>query len=716
MSTRIGIDVGGTFTDSVAVDEETGAVTTHKAFTNYRDLAEPVLTAATQFSRRSSQDDQNGASPVSSIFHATTLASNALVERNTPAVGLLCTEGFRDILDTRRTRKKYLYDVLWDKPENLIRRMLRREVTERLNYRGETLIPLDEESARSAVGFLARNGIRDFAVCLLYSFLDPAHERRLREIILEMVPDAEVSISSDIMPEQREFERTTTTVLNAMIRRLIDRYLLRLESGIDQEHLSVPLQIMKANGGVARPTTVRERPIETYESGPAAGVTAAVAVGHAIGNTNLITFDVGGTTSDVSLIWDGNPIMSLEEELEWSIPIRIPMIHIRSVGSGGGSIAWIDKGGALRVGPRSAGSDPGPACYGRGGTAPTLTDANLLLGRMSPDLLGGEVTLDRSSAESAIESAVATALNWDIVRAASGISTIASMDMVHLIREVTVNRGYDPRDCALMCFGGAGGMHAVDVARELEMSEVIVPANPGVFSAIGCLYADVRHEYVRTYVAPTSPAPIRQLNDVFESMRATAREALRKDDLGAASVIFEHSLHLRYHGEAYAISIPVDYSVFGGDSQYTDEGEAYELEVAVSVDESDKVTQEAIVDAVEHFHSKHERVYGFAREDPVENVNVGLKVTVRLPKPAMVTDLETRKTEDALASTRAVFFVDRFFDTPVYNRYALGSDAVVAGPAILEESHATIVVPPGSVAKVDEFRNVRIMLTRKGKP
>jgi len=712
MTLRIGIDVGGTFTDGVAVDEMNGAVTTAKTFTTYGDLSDGVLQVVKELSGTNGQGKghPDPSKAISSIFHGTTLVSNALVERKVPPIGLLCTAGFRDVLDTRRTRRKYLYDIMWNKPENLVRRLYRREVVERLNYHGEVLTPIDEATVKDAVAFLARNGIKTLAVSYLYSFLNPTHERRTRDIILEMLPEAEISLSSDVIAEQREFERTTTTILNAMVKGLIDRYLGRLESALTEQHIDAPLQIMKANGGVARTATVRAKPVETYESGPAAGVTAAVAFGQMMGVPNLLTLDMGGTTTDVSLVWNGRPLMTLEEELEWSLPIRIPMIQIRSIGSGGGSLGWIDKGGALRVGPASAGSEPGPACYGRGGTKPTVTDADVVLGRLNPKhILGGKVSLNAELARKAIQEHIAEFLHLDVVQAAHAISQISAMDQVHLIREVTVNRGYDPRSFSLMCFGGAGAMYAVQIARELEISEVIIPTNPGVFSATGCLYADIHHEYVQTYITGTDGVNLGKLNEVFGALRQRAIEDLRRDRV-TQDVTFEHFLDLRYHGEAYQISIPVDYSAFGRDSRFSGEGEAYQITVPVNVNPEGHVTEEGIDVAVRQFHSEHERLYGFNREDPVENVNVMLRALVPLPNPKVASNTVRRELSTAVKGRRPVYFGDSFSDTPIYDRYRLGYEAVIEGPAVIEEDQATIVLPPKQTARVDEYQNIRVQV------
>lgn len=688
---RIGIDVGGTFTDGAAVDERSGRVVTAKRFTTHGHLTEGVLETIADLIARAEVE----AGEVGGVFHGTTLATNALVERRTPAVGLLCTQGFRDILTTRRTRRQYLYDIEWDQPADLVRRMLRREVEERLDHHGEVVQALDEDSVRREVEFLARNGVTDFAVAYLYAFLDPSHERRTEELIREVVPDAHVSLSSAVVPEEREFERTTTTVLNAMVGRLIERYVGELRDGVADHGVAAPLEIMKANGGVSSPESIAQRPIETYQSGPAAGVTAAVAVGESCDCPDLITFDVGGTTSDVSLIHDGLLDMSLEEELEWSVPVRVPMVRTRSVGSGGGSIAWVDKGGALRVGPQSSGSDPGPACYGHGGEAATLTDANLVLGRIGPLLLGGDLELDREAAEAAIQRDVAGEFGWSVVEAASAIVAVAAMDMVHLIREVSVNRGHDPRDFSLICFGGAGGLHAVEVARELGMNEVLLPPEPGVFSATGCLLADVRHELVRTFAAPAEPAPVDDLTSSFAAMAKEATAEVRRGRAESDGIVVGAHLHLRYHGEAYPIPVP-----FGSQ------------EVPVAAVE-DLCTAAQVGEAIEAFHGEHKLLYGFERDDPVEIVNVGVTATLPLAKPRRAPDRESSDLPPAPIDARRLYDDGEWTSAPVFDRDHLRFESRVEGPAVIEEEEATFVLPGGIGATVDEYGNIRVDLRGK---
>lgn len=671
MSQRVGIDVGGTFTDTVVVDDETGKVDVWKHGTTYERLSDGVMASLGQLGGL-----EQG---ISSIFHGTTLVSNAIVQRKGATTGVLTTRGFRDLLDVRRNRRQHLYAIYWDKPPTLVRRMLRREVDERIAADGTVVVPLDEDSVREAVRFLRHKGVDSYAVCTLFSFRNDAHERRIRELIEEEHPGADVTLSSAVSPEIREYERVSTATLNALVRPVIREYLTELEDEIAEQKLDAPLYLMKANGGLASPETVKTKAIELYESGPAAGVTAAVALGAELGISSLITFDMGGTTTDVGLVVDGRPATTLDSEIEWSIPVRIPMTLIRSVGAGGGSIAQVDKGGALRVGPESAGSSPGPVAYGRGGVEPTVTDANVVLDRLPHQLLGGAMDLDREAAARAV-AGIASRFDWSVERGAEAISQIARMNMVQLVRELTVGQGYDPRDFSLLAFGGNGGQYAAEVAQELGIGEVVVPVAASVFSALGCLHADIRHEFVQTVFAAAEPvdeALLQTLRSTFTGLEERARADLRRDGVADEPTI-EHEYDIRYVGEAY------------------------EIRVASPGPEPDEVS---IAAAIETFHDEHERLYGFRREDPVEILSARLVASVELPKPAWP------RVEPAPApatSTRRITLDGDRVDVTVVRREECGLGPVLEGPALIEETRSITFVPRGWSAAIDELGNLRL--------
>jgi N-methylhydantoinase A len=668
---RVGIDVGGTFTDTVVVDEQTGKVDVWKHGTTYDRLSDAVMTSLRQLGGL-----EQG---ISSIFHGTTLVSNAIVQRKGAKTGVLATRGFRDLLEIRRNRRQHLYAIYWDKPPTLVRRMLRREVDERIAADGTVVTPLDEDSVREAVRFLRHKGVDSYAVCTLFSFRNDVHERRIGELIEEEHPGADLTLSSVVSPEIREYERMSTATLNALVRPVIREYLTELEGEIAEQDLDAPLYLMKANGGLASPETVKTKAIELFESGPAAGVTAAVALGAALGIPNLITFDMGGTTTDVGLVVDGRAATTLDSEIEWSIPVRIPMTLIRSVGAGGGSITEVDKGGALRVGPESAGSAPGPVAYGRGGIRPTVTDANVVLDRLPHRLLGGAMDLDREAAKRAVGE-IASRFGWSVERGAEAISQIARMNMVQLVRELTVGQGYDPRDFSLLAFGGNGGQYAAEVAQELGIGEVVVPVAASVFSALGCLHADIRHEFVQTVFAPAEPvgeALLDSLRSTLAGLEERARADLLRDGVVAEPMI-EHEYDLRYVGEAY------------------------EIRIAAPGTEVDEASIEA---AVETFHAEHDRLYGFRREDPVEILSARLVASVALPKPAWP---RVEPAPPPPTSTRRISLDGDKVDVAVVQREECGVGPVLDGPALIEETRSITFVPRGWSAAIDELGNLRL--------
>jgi N-methylhydantoinase A/oxoprolinase/acetone carboxylase beta subunit len=678
MSQRVGIDVGGTFTDAVRVDEATGELRVWKHRTTYEHLPDGVTASL----RASLSDDAT----LSAIFHGTTLVSNAVVQRRGAQTGLIATEGFRDLLEIRRNMRQHLYDIQWDKPLSLVRRMLRREVRERIGPAGEVVLPLDEDSVREAVRFLRHKGVESYAVCLLFAFRNPVHEQRVRAIIEEEHPGADVSLSSDISPEIREYERTSTVTLNAMVRPLIRDYLAELAGELERLAIAGPLHIVKANGGAALAETVREKAIETYASGPAAGVTGAAALGRAIGLDNLITFDVGGTTTDVAIVAGGTPVTTLESDIEWGVPVRIPMTLVRSVGAGGGSIAHVDSGGVLHVGPRSAGSNPGPAAYGWGGTEPTVSDCNLVLGRLSDELLGGTLRLDAERARDVVREHVAEPMGSTVEEAAEAVLRIALNNTVNLIREMTIGEGRDPREFSLLAFGGNGPQYAAEAAAELGIENVVIPVNASVFSAVGCLFADIRHEYARTLLASAEPLDPRlpdAVRDAFAAMSVLAEADLARDGIAQPPALgFEFDL--RYVGAAYELRIPQRAPVESGSLP----------------------SERDIVDAVEDFHDEHNRLYGFRREDPVELVNGRLVARVEMPKPPWPRGSGGGTT--TRAQERDVFVDGRITSVPVYDRAGLGPTSTLPGPSLVEEAQAVTFIPGGWSGTVDEYGNLRL--------
>jgi N-methylhydantoinase A len=551
---RIGIDIGGTFTDAALVDGETGAVRVVKVLTTPEDPAKGFMTAL----ERGLAECAAGGRDVAAVVHATTVATNAIIEGKTARVGMLVTRGFRDILEIGRQIRSRLYDVHLQKPAPLVPRRFSLEVGERLDHEGRVLTPLDLDEVRRAARRLRAEGVEAVVVCLLHSYLNPAHERAVAAVLREEVPDAFLSVSSDVCPEFREYLRASTAAVNAAVMPIVSRYVDALESRLHALGAVAPFYVMQSNGGVmtsasakARPVYAKARPVYMVESGPAAGVIAAGAIAAPYGHRNVMSFDMGGTTAKVGLIQDGRLRLSTEIEVGaqsvtplgegrgGGYPIRTPVIDLVEVGAGGGSEAWIDAGGALRVGPRSAGARPGPVCYGRGGTTPTITDANLVLGRLNPAFfLGGEMTLDAEAARRAIADRVATPLSLDALAAAAGIVEIANAHMIGAMRLVSVQRGYDPRDFVLVAFGGAGPLHANALARELGIPTVLVPPTPGIASAVGMLMTDLRHEFVTTRrmrLDTLTPAALETLFEEFlKEGSARPRRRARRQPSDAA--------------------------------------------------------------------------------------------------------------------------------------------------------------------------------------
>jgi N-methylhydantoinase A len=655
---RIGVDVGGTFTDAVSVDEH-GTISIAKTLTTPDDVSHGTLTAAGELGAIAS---------VEAIVHGTTLVTNALLERSTAPVGLLTTEGFRDTLEIRRTRRAHLYDLHWQKPPALVRRRYRCEVRERIDRDGVVLVPLDEESVRTAADFLRSAGIRDVAICFLFSFRNDAHERRAAEIVHELVPGARVSLSSEVIPELREYERCSTTVLNAMAATAMEGYLQTIESELSQQAFDGSLHMIKADGGVGTTSYLLRRSIEAYNSGPAAGVAAAAELGRRLGIRNLITLDMGGTSTDVSLIWDGQPLRTMEEELAFGIPIRIPMVDVRSIGAGGGSIAWLDAAGAVRVGPQSAGAVPGPACYGLGGTEPTVTDANLILGRIDPGFfLGGSLHLERSAADAAVGK-LADAFGWSLETTALAISSIAAASIAQAVREISIDRGYDPRDFTLLAYGGAGPLYAAEVAADLDIPQVVVPVQAGVLSALGCLCADMTHESLRTVLLGATPSAADSIRREWARLETDARSWLRAGD-----VRLERSLDMRYVGEAYELTVPL----------------------GLGPDDPNLVAA-----ASDLFHAEHERLYGFRRNDPVEIVNARLRAKVATQSPTWSAPRNPRSPSFSPSAANGQYAFCFRSDLP--------PGEAVTGPLVVRDAETTTVVHAGQRVTLDELGNLRI--------
>jgi N-methylhydantoinase A len=656
---RIGVDVGGTFTDTVLIDEN-GNIAVSKVPTTPKNHSVGSIRGI-----KRTLACRGGV--IDSIIHGTTTCTNAIIQRKGGRCALITNAGFRDVLEIGRQNRPSLYDLFADRPEPLVPRELRIGVKGRANHRGNIIDDVDEDEIREIARQL-KDGVDVIAVCMLHSYANPEQERRIKDI-LEEECDMPVCISSEVLPAFREYERMNTTVLNAYLMPVMDAYLKDLETRLIHVGMKKSPMMMRSDGGIMNIGNAKQTPVHTVLSGPAGGVAAGELIGSLTGYDDLITIDMGGTSSDISLISNGKARLTTEREVA-GIPISVPMIDIETIGAGGGSITWVDEGGALRVGPLSAEAIPGPACYGLGGTEPTVTDADIVFGRLNPNFfLGGEMKIEPELAERSMRS-ICDLLNMDVIGVALGIIEISNAKMIGEIRAVSIKRGYDPRDFVLLAFGGAGPLHAVDLARELGVQTVIVPPMPGLLSAFGMLASDVKHDFVLTHVCE----PGEDLDPIFDDLESKAYEQLHSEGFSDRDISITRWVDMRYVGQAYELRIPA--------------GTASGM--------------------VEVFRREHERVYGHADpEAPVELVNLRVLGIGRTPsiEPKLIRTDEMPC--DAIKYTREVYF-DRWMNVPFFDRSKLYAGNVVEGPAVIEEIDSTILIHPGMNGRVDRYGNVII--------
>jgi N-methylhydantoinase A len=681
---RIGVDTGGTFTDSVLWDEEEGLIASAKVSSNRSDPSRAVVASVDKLGEAAEAE-------VGYLIHGTTVATNATLERTGPRIGMICTAGFRDVLEIARLTRppEHIYDLCAKLPPPLVRRRDRLEIIERVDHRGEVVTPLDEASVVEAAHVLSRRGISSVAVCLLHSYLNCSHERLVREILAREMPGALISISSEVLPEFREYERSSTTALNAYLAPIVGGYLRRVQDAISKWSPDTLLWVMQSNGGVASAERTSQFPVTSLLSGPSGGVVAGRYLMDQAGLNHGITVDMGGTSFDVCLLPDKGIPMT-HERYVMDMPVKVPSVDILTIGAGGGSIGWVDAAGQFRVGPQSAGATPGPACYGRGGEEPTVTDANLVLGVLGTEQkLGGEVALDPDLAHRACER-LGRKLGMDAWEVAWGIRCIVNAAMAGATRAVSVGRGYDPRDFSLIAFGGAGPMHAVDIAAELEIPNILVPAVPGCLSALGLVVSDVTHDYVLTHLTPVTDELEADLDRLFERLDSAASAELEEEGIEPGRRELFHTVDMRYVGQQSSVSVPAE-----------DAGVGW------------------LAATTKSFHALHERLYGFSVSDePVEVVNVRLRAVGRLhrgdrTRAAKPTGLAPRPEP---IGTRKVGFgtakADRL-DVPVYARAALLPGTHFSGPAIVEQSDSTLLIPPGKSVRADAHAN---LLVQAGTP
>ncbi len=668
----VGVDIGGTFTDLMLYDTETRAVHVHKVRSTPDDPGRAMIHGLVELCGNA------GITPASldGVFHGTTVATNAVLEHRGAEAGMLTTRGFRDIVHIGRHQRPQHYSIMQDIPwqaRPFVKRRNRHVVTERIAPpAGEVLEPLNADEVRAAARALKRAGVESVAVCFLFSYLNPEHERRAAEILSEEIPGAFITSSSDIFPQFREFERFTTAIMNAFVGPATGRYLDRLAGALATEGVPGKLHVMMSNGGVASSETAARKPVTLLLSGPAAGVLGGSWAGETSGRKRLITFDVGGTSADIGIVTESGIAEASARDTEVAgYPLLVPMIDIHTIGAGGGSISYVDEGGAFRVGPRSAGASPGPAAYGHGGEEPTLTDANVVLGRIDPDrFLGGEMKLDRELATAAVQR-LADALGLGLLETAEGIVTIANANMSGAIRSRTVQKGHDPRDFALVAFGGAGPMQAAEVAESLGIPEVIVPPYPGITSAMGLLTSDLKYDQMRTVFMTEGAIDVERIDREIGAAVDELRARLREDGVADGEIEVAAGLDCRYAGQGYELRVPLPDERFGQD-------------------------------VLEGFHRLHEQEYGHAFRDPIEVVN--LRVTAFGKRPRVELPASGNGGEPLLGEGQSVFRRNGSLTshpTRFWERSLLAVGATVEGAAVVFQRDSTTIVPPGWTARAD---------------
>ncbi|HEX6023098.1 MAG TPA: hydantoinase/oxoprolinase family protein [Solirubrobacter sp.] len=670
MSGQLAIDIGGTFTDVVYQDRE-GRARALKVSTTPENITNGIIEGANR-----ADVELSG---LESFVHGTTIALNALLEGKNAPLALITTSGFRDVLEIMRTARPNMYDLQQVKPVPLVPRRNRYEISARMAYDGGEIRPVVADEVREIARTLKATGMASVAVCLLHAYADDTHEQQVRAILAEQMPEAFVSLSSELSRVWREFERTSTAVANAAAKPLVARYMEDLERRLGDGGFAGQVLIMQSNGGVMSGADARQRPVATLMSGPIGGVTGALSIARQLDpDSNIVTLDIGGTSADVAIIDRGEAVARAVGQIGgW--PIMVPMIDIESIGAGGGSIARVDEFGGLSVGPQSAGASPGPACYGRGGDFATVTDANVVLGRIDPAyFLGGQLTLDTEAAERVVRQNVAEPLGMDLEQAAEGVITVINSNMRRLLWEVMIGRGYDPREFKLLAFGGAGPLHACQLAQSLGIAEVIVPVEPGTFSAMGILGADVRHDLDRMVVA-IPDLDDAAVEEAYRELEASGRERLEAEDVNYARIDVIRAAELRYFGQDHLLAVELQ-----GDASTP------------------------LAEATQLFHDKHERLYGFRRDDvPVELVRLQLAVVGRRSEVEAAAPA-SRNGNASGTSARRLFAGGAWRDAKSYDRGSLSAGTTVDGPCIIEEPGCTTYVPAGFSAKVDELGLLRI--------
>ncbi|MDE2855496.1 MAG: hydantoinase/oxoprolinase family protein [Chloroflexota bacterium] len=675
---RLAIDVGGTFVDFVALDEDTGDVRIEKS-PSFGSLEARFFEGIDSLAL--------DLTALKTIIHGSTMVINTIVQEKGARVGLITTRGFRDVLELGRGNREEIYNLFYRPPAPLVERYMRFEVSERLDARGRVVKPLDELEARAAIRQLKAAGVEGIAVVFLHSYVNPLHEERMRELVEEECPDIAVTVSSQICREWREFERTSTTVLNAYTKPKLARYLSALESELARRQFDGALSIMQSSGGITSLPAAREGPIRTIASGPAGGVIGAAALGRQLAQGNLVAADVGGTTFDVALITDGKPLEQTEHRINRR-PVLQPTIDIVSIGAGGGSVAWLDAAGGLNIGPRSVEADPGPACFDLGGDEATVTDAQLLLGYLDPDYyLGERMRLSKKRAEDAIQERVASPLAMSALDAAAGIVHLANMNMAYAIRNITIERGHDPREFALVCYGGGGGLFAGFLLNELGAASAIIPQNPATFSAWGLLNADFREDMVRTCLKPFADLTARELRAELAALESEVRGRFAANGIGPVDTALALHAAMRYFGQEHTVKVPILNGDLGSD----------------------------LLALRRRFDEYHEQAYSLKLPaSAAEIVNLQVSILGITGKPVLKR-IEVDNGKDSLKCRRniAIRGYDGRMSVNVHDRARLGSGRLIKGPAIIEEWTSTALILPDQSATVDDYGN---LIIKRGTP
>ncbi|MBG56012.1 MAG: hydantoin utilization protein [Deltaproteobacteria bacterium] len=674
MTLKVGIDVGGTFTDLMVFDSENKKSFAIKVSSNPKNPIEAVLNAI-QFGNLKMSD-------IETIIHGTTVATNSLLEKKGARTAFVCTKGFTDVIFIQRMNRKHHYDLKWDKPKLPVKRRYCFDIDERVNYKGEVLKELNENDVVKLAKIFKREKIEAVAVCCLFSYLHPNHEIRIREIFKNVLPDVKISLSHEVFPRWREYERASTTIIDAFLKPSVSLYVKNLQNGLKKNEFNSNLLMMKSNGGVTDFNSVTERPSDIILSGPVGGVIASQYIGKVTNRKNLISADMGGTSFDVSLIYNGKFARSKGVELEWGIPIRTSMVEVKTIGAGGGSIAWIDKGGLLRVGPESAGSNPGPVCYDRGGDKPTVTDANLILGRLNPEnFAGGNFKLNKELSYNIVDK-LANKINKSIYETSIDIIKLVNWNMVNAIRLISIDKGFDPRNFSLVSFGGACSAHCAELAKLLDLKDVVVPINQGVFSAFGLNMSDMRVDVSKTANMRSDFIDLKQIKSVFKTLEKNSLNQIKNEGYTGLPKLYK-ILEMRYLGQNYGVDVTLPDSVTNFD-------------------------EKSIKKVFELFALEHKKLYGYdLPNEIVEIVNFHISCIGKTKKSAPEKLGNIKKS--TRRSKRKIYFEKKgFLDCDVYLRDDLVRNQKISGPCVIEENNSVTLLHPNQKTIVDEYGNLII--------